>query len=183
MKTVYIFLADGFEEIEAITPVDILRRAEVEVKTVGVTGATVTGSHGVVVQADINGADFTLPGDANMLVLPGGGLGTENLGKSLVVKQALEAASAAGIYIAAICAAPTVLHKYGLLQNKTVTAFPSVQAELTSCNVTGGAVETDSNIITARSAGVALQFAERLAAVLVGDEKAKKVVDSVYPER
>ncbi|MDL2324787.1 DJ-1/PfpI family protein [Ruminococcaceae bacterium OttesenSCG-928-A16] len=183
MKTVYIFLADGFEEIEAITPIDILRRAGATVITVGVTGPMVTGAHGVVVQADIDGKNFTLPQDAAMVVLPGGGVGTQNLASSPLIEEVLKEASAANMYIAAICAAPTVLHKYGLLQGKTATAFPDMQAELTTSKVTGGGVEVDGNIITARSAGVALQFAAQLAALVMGQQAAQQTIDSIYPEQ
>lgn len=181
MKTVYLFLAEGFEEIEAITPIDILRRAGVEVKTVGVGGKTIKGSHDILVEADLFGDGFRLPADADMVLLPGGGLGTENLQKCTMIAQVLADASERGIYIGAICAAPTVLHKAGLLQGKTVTAFPSVQNQLTGSNVTGGAVEVDGTIITARSAGVALSYAKTLAALLVGEEKAEDVVANIYP--
>lgn len=181
MKRVYVFLADGFEEIEAITPVDVLRRAGVEVCTVGVTGTEVTGAHGISMRADVAGNDFTLPEDAAMVVLPGGGQGTQNLKESPLVARILADAAARGIYIAAICAAPTVLHQAGLLQGKRVTAFPSVQASLVQSQVTGGGVETDGNIITARSAGVALAFARQLAALLVGAAAADEVVANLYP--
>lgn len=183
MKKAYVFLADGFEEIEALSPVDVLRRAGVDVTTVGVTGKTVTGSHHVPVVADVDGGIFVLPDDADAVVLPGGGLGTENLKKSGAVAQALAEASRRGILIAAICAAPTVLDKAGLLAGKRVTAFPSVQDSIKNSNVTGGAVEEDGNIVTARSAGVALQFSHALAVRLAGQQKADEVIASLYPEK
>lgn len=181
MKTVYVFLADGFEEIEAITPIDFLRRAGIEVVTVGVTGKTVTGAHNISILADISGEGFALPPSAAMVLLPGGGPGTENLKKSPMVAQMLQAASSGESYITAICAAPTVLHEQGLIEGKTVTAFPSVQKELSQSRVTGRAVEIDGNIVTARSAGVALQFAHTLAGLLAGPEKADEVLHSLYP--
>lgn len=181
MGTVYVFLAEGFEEIEALTPVDFLRRAGVEVKTVAIGANPVKGGQGIQVMADIAQEDFTLPQDAAMVLLPGGGLGTQNLGGSALVQQALQAAGQRGIYIAAICAAPTVLHKYGLLQGKTATAYPDVQPQLTGSNVTGAGVEVDGNIITARSAGVALQFAHTLAAIVAGAATADEVLESLYP--
>ncbi len=181
MDTVYLFLADGFEEIEAITPVDVLRRAGGEVVTVGVTGPRVTGGHGVVVEADTDGEEFSLPRDAGMVVLPGGGGGTENLLKSKMVEKMLAEANRRGIYIAAICAAPKVLHKAGLLEGKRVTSFPSVAGELTGTNHTGGAVEMDGKIITGRSAGVALQFAKALAEAMYGKEAAESTVHALYP--
>lgn len=182
MKTVYVFLAEGFEEIEAIVPIDILRRAGVPVITVGLGSMPdIAGSHGITVQADTPGDGFVLPQDAGMVVLPGGGLGTQNLSQSEVVRAALQAAAERELPVAAICAAPTVLHQYGMLKGKKVTAFPSVQQQLTGCTVTGTPVEEDGNIITARSAGVALQFAQQLAARMTNPAIAQQVVESVYP--
>lgn len=182
MKTAYVFLAEGFEEIEAVTPIDILRRAGVTVYTVGVGGKVIAGAHGIPVTADLDGEGFVLPQQADMVVLPGGGGGTENLKKSPLIETVLRQAAERDIYITAICAAPTVLHKYGLLTGKRVTAFPSVQASLTGSEVTGSGVEVDGKIVTARAAGVALQFGHVLAGLLVGKEKADEVLHSVYPE-
>lgn len=182
MSRVYVFLADGFEEIEALATVDVLRRADISVTTVGITGKMVTGGHNIKVEADINGEDFNLPNEAEMLVLPGGAQGSKNLGSSTVVKNALLEASARNIYIAAICAAPLVLNKYGLLENKIVTAYPSVQDELTDSIVKGGAVEVDGNIITGRSAGVAIDFARQIVAALSDEEEAENIISELYPD-
>lgn len=181
MQTVYVFLAPGFEEIEAITPVDFLRRAGLQVVTVGVRGKMVTGGHGVPVQADIDGEGFVLPQNAAMVVLPGGGDGTRHLAQSELIKQVLHNAVQRNIWIGAICAAPTVLHQYDILKGKSTTAFPDVQSQLTGSRVTGAAVETDGKIITARSAGVALAFAHALASALLGGEKADEVLHNLYP--
>lgn len=182
MKKVYVFLAEGFEEIEAVTPIDVLRRAGVEVTTVGVTGKTVTGSHGIPFVADVAGEGFALPPDADMVVLPGGGPGYINLGKSDMVKKALADAAARDLYIAAICAAPTVLEAQGLLSGKRVTGFPEVLGDLKSAGeATGSPVEVDGKLITGRSAGVALRFAQTLAEALVGREQALEVVGNLYP--
>lgn len=183
MKKAYVFLADGFEEIEAISPVDIMRRAGVAVVTVGVTGKAVTGGHGIVVMADVDGTAFVLPDNADLVLLPGGGTGTENLAKSDMVAGVLATAAQRAILIAAICAAPTVLHKAGLLQGKRVTAFPAVQGQLTGSHVTGAAVEKDGNIITGRSAGVALPFSHALVEALAGLQKADEVIEKLYPEK
>lgn len=177
----YVFLAEGFEEIEAVTPIDVLRRAGVEVKTVGVTGKQVKGAHGITIEADLAAEGFTLPQDAELVFLPGGGPGTENLGKSALVAEVLQDAAARDIYIAAICAAPTVLHKAGLLAGKRATAFPDVQSALTGSLVTGSGVEVDGKIITGRAAGTALDFARALAAALAGEEKAAQTLASLYP--
>lgn len=181
MKTAYIFLAEGFEEIEAVTPIDVLRRAGVTVVTVGVTGKTVPGAHSVPMVADMDGEGFILPQDADMVVLPGGGLGTQNLAASGMVAEVLAEAARRDIYIAAICAAPTVLHKAGLLKGRRVTAFPDVQKELVGSVVDGGPAVVDGKIITGRSAGVALKFAHELAQLLVGQQKADEVVENLYP--
>ncbi len=181
MKTVYVFLANGFEEIEALTAVDLLRRAGITVHTVGVTGKQVLGGHGIPVTADVDGDGFMLPGDADMVVLPGGGRGTENLMASDLVAEVLAEAQRRNIFITAICAAPTVLNKAGLLNGKTVTAFPSEQPKLTASTVTGSAVEQDGNIITGRSAGTALSFAHALVEALAGKAKADEVLFHLYP--
>lgn len=182
MGYVYVFFADGFEEIEAITPIDLMRRSGIKVATVGITGKTVRGAHGIVVETDIDGKDFSLPEDALMVVLPGGSEGTANLRSSSVVKNTLLAADKYNAYIAAICAAPTVLHAYGLLQGKRVTSFPDVQDQLTGCFVTGAPVEVDGRIITGRSAGVALRFGYVLCSMITGQKKADEVYKTLYPE-
>lgn len=179
--TVYVFLAQGFEETEAVTPVDLLRRGGVPVVTVGLAGRAVTGAHGITLQADMDGADFELPADAAMVVLPGGGEGTENLRASAVVAAALAEAAARGLWIAALCAAPCVLHAAGLLRGRRAAAFPSVRRRLAGALVTDAAVEVDGNIITGRSAGVALGFGRALLAALRGEEPAERVVAQVYP--
>lgn len=181
MGKIYVFLAEGFEEIEAVTPIDVLRRAGGDVVTVGVTGLSPVGGHGITMKADMDGVGFTLPPDAAMVVLPGGGGGTENLLKSGMVAGVLADAATRGIFIAAICAAPKVLHRAGLLAGKTVTSFPSVAGELAGATHTGAAVEVDGNIITGRSAGVALQFSHELASLLFGREKADATVAALYP--
>ncbi len=175
-KKAFVFLAEGFEEVEAITPVDLLRRAGVEVTTVGVGGQTVTGAHGIPVVADVPAEGFVLPKDAALVVLPGGMPGTVNLGKSPVVKSALHAAAGQGAVIAAICAAPTVLWQEGLLQGKRFTAFPGKLE-----NATGAAVETDGNLVTARSAGVALAFAHALIKALLGGRAADETLAQTHP--
>ncbi len=181
MKTAYVFLANGFEEIEAITPIDMMRRADISVVTVGVGSKTVTGAHGIVVTADMDAEGFELPQEADLVFLPGGA-GFVNLQNSQTVMKAVNEANNRGLWIAAICAAPKILHAAGLLSGKSVTAFPAVQAELTDCTVTNSAVETDGKIITGRSAGVALVFAKALVEALQGKEKTEEVFAQVYPE-
>lgn len=181
MKTVYVFLADGFEEIEAVTPIDTLRRAGVTVKTVGVTGSPVIGAHQIPVIPDIAGDDFELPDDAAMVILPGGGVGTDHLAASPMVANVLKKASARGIEIAAICAAPTVLHSAGLLKGKRSAAYPSVRSTLTEAVVSDAAYEVDGQITTGRSAGAALAFSHALMIKMAGRKTADEVLASLYP--
>ena len=180
MKNVYVFLGDGFEEIEAITPIDFLRRAGVAVHTVSIHGQQAVGSHGIQVQTDTAGEGFVLPADADMVMFPGGP-GVDALRTNACVKAVLAQAAERGIYVAAICAAPRLLQDAGLLQGKRVTAFPTTQGEFDGALFTGAPVETDGNIITSRSAGTALAFAHALAEALLGKDEADAVLQSLYP--
>ena len=176
---VYVMLAEGFEEVEALAPVDMLRRAGVNVLTVGVTGDAVRGAHGIVVAADINAADMSLAG-AEMLVLPGGMPGTLNLEKSEYVQVALEYCYENGVHIAAICAAPSILGHLGYLRGRYATCFPGYESELNCRRVSDKPVVTDNGITTAKSAGYAVNFGCELVNVLLGPEKATAVSDAVY---
>ena len=120
---IYLFLADGFEEVEALTPVDYLRRCELEVKTVGVHGKMVRGSHGITVIADCTMYDVELD-QAQMIILPGGMPGTLNLEKSRMLQGLIDLCTERNIPIAAICAAPSILGHKGLLEGKKATCFP-----------------------------------------------------------
>ena len=171
---VYLFLANGFEEVEALTPVDVLRRAGVEVTTVGIGGTQVRGSHGITVQADVSETDVT-PDDLTAVILPGGMPGTKNLDASDTVCRFLQAAVEKQAVIGAICAAPSVLGHQGLLQGKRATCFPGFESELTGATVRPDVVVTDGRIITAKGAGAALPFALALAAALAGPDKAATV--------
>jgi 4-methyl-5(b-hydroxyethyl)-thiazole monophosphate biosynthesis len=167
---VVLFLADGFEEIEALTPLDLLRRAGVEVVTVGLGGREITGSHGITVKADTD----TLPdGDLNMVILPGGMPGAANLDASDMVAEALSLAHASGGYLAAICAAPMVLGHKGYLAGKRAVCFPGFEDELTGAEIAEGSfVVRDGNIITARGMGCALDFGLTLVSILRDEQAA-----------
>lgn len=175
---VLVFLADGFEEVEALTPVDILRRAGLDVVTVAIgDDKTVVGSHGIAVQADITAAN--LPACIPELVfLPGGMPGTKNLDASATVRTYLERALLSGAYIAAICAAPMILGKQGLLVGKKATCYPGFEQYLTGAEV-GGQIVSDGKIITGRGMGVAVPFALRLVEALCGEEKALAIADAI----
>lgn len=171
---VYVFLADGFEEIEAIAPVDILRRAGADVKIVGIGGKTIESKRGVVVTADILDSEAKTDG-LEMIVLPGGMPGASNLEKSKTVQDFINFCSKNNIYIGAICAAPYVLGKAGVLKGIKATCFPGFEKDLEGALISKKSVEFDKNIITAKGAGAALDFALKLVAVLYGSEKAEKI--------
>lgn len=168
---IYVFLADGFEEVEALTPVDVLRRAELEVRTVGVTGKVVRGSHGIPVTCDIT-EEQADPNGLEMIVLPGGMPGTLNLEKSQVVQAFIAYAVEQGLPIGAICAAPSILGHLGLLDGRRVTCFPGFETQLGDAHYTAGPCEVDGSLVTARGAGVAMEFALALVEKLKGSERA-----------
>jgi len=154
----FVFLATGFEEIEAIGTIDILRRGGIETVTVSVTGdKTVTGAHDISVIADelFEAADYST---ADALVLPGGGPGSVMLNQHKGVRQALFEACTEGKLIAAICAAPRVFGSLGLLQGKTATCYPGIEPELTGATILPEPVVTDDNIITGRGPGLVFEF-------------------------
>lgn len=176
---VTVFLAEGFEEIEAMTPVDLLRRAGIEVKTVGVAGKTVVGSHGIPVVCDLTAADLTLDGTLEAVVLPGGMPGTRNLEQSDAVQKALSYCAKNGKLIAAICAAPSVLGHAGLLRGKQATCFPGFEKELTGATLSPLAAVRDGNVVTSRGAGTAIAFAAEIIAALRDRAAADKIVASI----
>ena len=171
---ILVFLANGFEEIEALATVDILRRAGLTVKTVGVGGETVTGTHGITVKADCR-EDTVVPQHLRAVVLPGGVPGTPNLEASPVVQHCLEAAVDQDAYVCAICAAPSILGHKGLLHGKRATCFPGFESELTGAVLSNDPVVKDGRIITAKGAGVTLEFALRIVAELVSPETAREL--------
>lgn len=156
-----MFLANGFEEIEAITPLDILRRADLPVQTVAVNSPDlyVEGAHGIVVKADIMLSDVREE-ECGMFILPGGSRGTEGLENSKELETLLDRAVDRGIYIAAICAAPTILAKRGYLKKHRATCYPSLALELmeNGAKYKNEKVVVDSNFITSEGAGTAADF-------------------------
>ncbi len=179
---VYVFLADGFEEIEALCPVDLLRRAGAEVKTVGVTGSEVTGSHGITVKADISLADAEKELDKDSLelvVLPGGMPGSTNLDASETVHKFIDVATECDAYIAAICAAPMILGKKGLLKGKSATCYPGFEEYLIEATYYDAAVVVDGKYITSNGMGSALDFGLQLVELLKGETAAEELADAV----
>ena len=170
MKKVYVFFADGFEEIEAMAPVDILRRAGMQVVMVSVTDdEIVKGAHGVSMFCDKNivNCDFS---DAGLLLLPGGMPGAASLGETEMLCKALLKQVEAGKPVAAICAAPMVLGKLGILKGKKATCYPGYEAYLEGAEYTARLVEQDGNIVTGKSPGASIPFAMTLVEMLVSKE-------------
>ena len=167
---VVLFLADGFEEIEALLPLDLLRRAGLQTITVGLGGREIRGAHGITVLAD---ADRVPDGEIDMVILPGGMPGAANLDASDMVADTLARVSARGGYLAAICAAPMVLGHKGYLKGKRAICFPGFEGELIGADVqTDAFVVRDGNVITAKGMGVALDFGLALVAALKDDATA-----------
>lgn len=173
---VYVFLADGFEEIEALAPVDFLRRAGVDVKTVALKENKAIGAHNIIVNADINISDILLDKNVDAVILPGGMPGAQNLYDNNKVHEAIDFANNSKKLVCAICAAPFILGRKGLLNGKSATCFPGFEDELTGATYLNQGVVKDENIITAQGAGVAWEFGERIARELVGSELSQKIL-------
>jgi protein deglycase len=174
---IYLFLAAGFEEIEALATVDILRRAGCDLVTVGVGGRKVTGSHNIEVTADLNVNEAQI-NSIDMIVLPGGP-GTSNLEKSSFVREAILYCAENDKYIAAICAAPSILGHMGLLAEHTATCFPGYEEELQAKELSKDSVCVSGKMITAKGAGVAVDFALKIVEVLYGAEKSNMLRKSI----
>lgn len=172
---VVVFLAAGFEEIEALATVDVLRRADVGVCTVGIGGRTVTGSHGITVVADVADSDWAPCTAVEAVVLPGGMPGTLNLEASPVVKETVRCAVQSGALVCAICAAPSVLGKWELLCGRRATCYPGFEEYLTGATVQDAAVVEDGPFITSRGAGAAMEFGFAIVGRLVGADKANEL--------
>ena len=175
---IYLFLAPGFEEVEALTPADYLRRCELDLKLVGVGGKNITGSHGITVTCDITAEEAAehLP---EMIILPGGMPGTLHLEQSPVVQRAIDIAVERGLLLCAICAAPSILGHRKLLEGRRATCYPGFEKELGGVRTVEEPVVADGRFITARGAGVAVDFGLRIAAALASPEKAAAVGEAM----
>lgn len=183
MSKVYIFLADGFEDIEGLTVVDLMRRAQIDIQTVSIKDTKeVQTSHGITLFADhiFEETDF---GDADMLVLPGGMPGTRYLGEYQPLTDLLTDFYEKGGKIAAICAAPSVFAKLGFLKGRTATSYPSFMEKLDGAVTTEAAVVVDGNVTTSRGLGTAIDFALSLIAQLTGEAKAEEIASSIVYSR
>ena len=173
-----VFLADGFEEIEAITPIDVLKRAGFAVKTVGVGSKIVVGSHGISTIADITADELNVD-EVTLAVFPGGMPGTLKLDAAAITDKVIASVTARGARLAAICAAPMILGKRRLLQGKRAVCYPGFEDHLSGATLSQSSVVTDGNITTAKGAGVALDFAAELVKLLSGAEKSNEILEGM----
>ncbi|MGI6497622.1 MAG: DJ-1 family glyoxalase III [Oscillospiraceae bacterium] len=179
---VYILLGHGFEEMEAITAVDLLRRAGVETILAGVDGETVTGAHGVQVTADMLVSDIDVE-TLEMLVLPGGSGGVDSIRASRDALDLIRDVHARGRYLAAICAAPLILAEQGFLDRRNATCFPGLEEEMGSTvTATDASLVIDGRIITGRAPGTAIEFGLALVRILRGAEIFQKVKEEIHYE-
>lgn len=175
---ILLFLAEGFEEIEAIGTVDVIRRAGIDIKTVGIGGREIKGSHGINVTADydIN----SLPNKPiDGTILPGGMPGTLNLEKNEKVKELVTYTYNKGLLTAAICAAPSILGHMGFLEGKKATCYPGFEKDLYGAEVTGEPVVVNGNVITGNGPGSAIEFGGEIVSFLLGKEKADEILEGM----
>lgn len=170
---IYVLLADGFEEIESIEPIDIMRRAGLNVTTVALKDYTVTGTHNIPVKADIL-IDDVIKEDMELLMLPGGA-GHTNLDESKVVHELIDYAEENGLYIAAICASPSILGKRGLLKGKKATCFPGFEKYLEGAVVVSDKAVIDGKVITGKGAGAAGDFGFLIVETLKNKQSADEL--------
>ena len=179
MSKAVVFFAEGTEECEALLVVDLLRRAKVEVTVASASGSReIVSSHKVHITADALAEEVDYS-DVDMVVLPGGLRGTQNLSRSALVKQAALAFARQGKWVAAICAAPGLLGEWGLLQGRRATCYPSVEEKCTGAVLTGDEVCTDGNIITGRGLGAAIPFGLALVGHIAGPAESARIREGI----
>lgn len=182
MSKIAVFFGEGFEEIEALTVVDMCRRAGIEVQMVSITGKdVVTGAHAIPVGMDVQFEEVDFA-SLDMLVLPGGMPGTRNLEAHAGLMEQVDAFYAAGKYLAAICAAPSIFGHRGILKGRNACCFPGFEKDLEGANVTTNRVTCDEHIITSRGMGTAMDFALTIVALFCGDEVATQKSKSILYE-
>ncbi len=172
---IYMFLADGFEEVEALCPLDLMRRAGLQVTTVGIDKKEIIGAHGIRVISDITTDEYVDGARAELVFLPGGMPGTLNLARCEKVTNAVKDALASNAYIAAICAAPSILGDMGVLCGKEATCYPGFEDRLTGATLSDKKVIKDGNIITAAGMGVAFEMGIKIIETLCGKDKADEL--------
>ena len=179
---IYVFLAQGFEEVEALTPIDLLRRCGKEVITVGVNDNIIVGSHNIPIVTDTITQEIKLDDTLEMIILPGGMPGTINLENNPAVQEAIDFCVKNDKFIGAICAAPSILGHKGILKNKKAVCFEGFENQLEGADVSRDSVMADGNIITARGAGVAVQFGLKLVEVLISKERSDTLKAAILCE-
>ena len=183
MKKVYLFLAEGYEEVEAMTVVDLVRRAGIDLETVAITGTKeVLGVHDICVKADRSFEEINCD-DADMLVLPGGKPGFMNLGAYEPLMEQIDYFASKGKYIAAICAAPTIFGKRGLLKGKKACCYLNMEKDLKEAIISYESVCVDANIITSRGVGTTIEFALAIIEALTDKQNAENVAKSIVYNR
>ena len=181
MKKVFQFMADGFEDIEALIPVDVLRRGGIDIKTVSINGSNIVESaHGVQMVTDLTFEEVEGElKDADLLMLPGGMPGAENLNAHEGLKKALVAQAEAGKMVAAICAAPLVLGGLGILREKRATCYPGFEQTLEGAEYTADLWTIDGNVVTGEGPAAALPYAYSLLALLASEDTAREVAEGM----
>ncbi|MBQ8029391.1 MAG: DJ-1/PfpI family protein [Clostridia bacterium] len=172
---IYCFLAEGFEETEAIAPIDMLKRAKKEVITVGVGGEIINGAHNIPVKCDITAEEIELSVDVEAIILPGGMPGTLNLEKNSIVQSAIDFCVENKKYVCAICAAPSILGHKGILEGKEAIAYPGFEKDLKGAKISKKSVVTDGLFITAKGAGVAVDFGLEIVSNLCSKADAEEI--------
>lgn len=176
---IYMFLAKGFEEVEAIATLDVIRRGEIDICTVGVGSKIICGSHNVPVFCDLEESEVKIDDTVSGIILPGGMPGTLNLEKSETVNSFIDYCYENNKLIAAICAAPSVLGHKGLLNGKKAVCFPGFESELTGAEVTNDFVVSDGNIITAKGMGSAIDFGIEIVKYFSDDKSALRLKNTL----
>ena len=172
---IYVHLAEGFEEIEAVTILDILRRGKLQAEFVSMTGdKLVTGAHGIRVEADqlFEAVDY---GQCRMIVLPGGMPGTKNLAENPALRKRIIDFAVQDKFLAAICAAPMVLGRAGILEGRKATIFPGMEGEIAMANFSSDRVVVDGNLITSRGPGTAAEFSLKLLELMAGKDVSEQI--------
>ncbi len=175
---IYMFLADGFEETEALVTLDMLRRANIEIKTVGIGNSVINGTHGIKVFADLTEDEAELS-CCDGIILPGGMPGTENLYSSPIVSRSADYCMSNDKLICAICAAPVIMGRKGLLKGHKAVCFPGFEDELTDADIVNDACVKSGNIITAKGAGCVFEFSYEIIKAVKNDEIADDVISTI----
>ena len=171
----YMFFADGFEEVEAIAALDVIRRANIEIESVGIGSKQITGSHGITVVCDKTEDEISVSDSLKGIILPGGMPGTTNLLNSATVGAFIEYCKENGLFLCAICAAPMILGRKGLLNGKKAVCFPGFEDELIGAEIPDEYVCVDEKIITSKGMGSAVKFGLAIVAEVINKETADKL--------